>query len=105
MADEKMVKVKVRVPSREAQGFPGFWSVGRHWPNGDSEAVIPESKLEELKAEQLLAVMSVDAAPSDAGASSPQAPAVPPAGDGSLNPGSPTGPAAEESRPGKPLRK
>jgi len=61
MAEEKqkLVRVRVRVPDRSGQGFPGYWAVQRLWPNGDSEAVIPEDKLEELKAEKtFLAVVS-----------------------------------------------
>lgn len=58
---EKLVKVKVRVPDRSAQGFGAYYAAQRRWPNGDSEAVIPESKAKELQAEtSLLVVVSIE---------------------------------------------
>lgn len=58
---EKLVKVKVRVPDRSAQGHPAFYSAQRKWPNGDSECVLPESKAKELQAEtSFLVVISIE---------------------------------------------
>jgi len=58
---EKLVKVRVRVPDRSAQGFPAFYAAQRKWPNGDSEAILPESKAKELQQEtSLLVVVSIE---------------------------------------------
>lgn len=85
---EKLIKVKVRVPDRSQQGHKGYYAIQRLWPNGDSEAVIPESKLAELEAEtNFLAVISKEpvvevssptAATAAPGASQPE-PVAPPA--------------------------
>lgn len=94
---EKMVKVKVRVPDRSVAGHAGYWAIQRLWPNGDSEAVIPESKLEELEAEKnFLAVIAKEPVAGDATEQAPEAAPKPP----------PEAPAPDERpSPGRPFRR
>lgn len=93
MAEEKQkfVKVKVRVPDRSAQGFSGYYAVQRFWPNGDSEAVIPADKLEELKAEKTFLVVVDEEPASGEGEKSPdsiaKAPQVEPTAEEKAGPG------------------
>ena len=56
----KTVRVKVAVPRRE--GFAGYWAIGRHFAEGAHEYEVPADKLEELKAEPMLAVVEVGGA-------------------------------------------
>lgn len=107
-APEKMLRVKVRVPDRSQAGHRGYYAIQRLWPNGDSEAVIPESKLAELQAEKnFLAVVSVEpvseAAPTGPPRSPPADPAKPPEPVPSPTP-EPT-PTEDKPSPGKPLRR
>lgn len=94
---EKMVKVKVRVPDRSVAGHPGFYAIQRLWPNGDSEAVIPESKLQELEAEKnFLAVVSKEPVTGDATEQAPEA-APKPAPEAT--------PTDDRPSPGRPIRR
>jgi hypothetical protein len=93
---EKLVKVKVRVPDRSQAGHKGYYAVQRLWPNGDSEAVIPESKLAELEAEtNFLAVISKEPVSGDASEQAPEPSAKPP----------PEPPAEDKHSPARPLRR
>jgi hypothetical protein len=68
-----MVRVRVVVPDRSAQGVPGFYAAQQLWPNGESEGVIPESKVQELRdAKGMLALVGEPQPVSDTEGKAPE---------------------------------
>lgn len=84
-----MEKVKVKVAVAHRDGFSGYWAVQQFFPEGVGVYEVPAEKLEELKAQKYLSVLSVGddevKALVPVAVAAPVEPAVPAPGD----PGSP----------------
>lgn len=62
---EKFFKVAVSAPGRmdgAGNRFEGYWCLQRFWPKGQTEAVLTESQLAEIKADGNLGIIVIGAA-------------------------------------------